>query len=410
LAAALVRTYVSAGDRCLSACAMAWLGGSNTVMRGLPPWPQRYVHETAIIGFHAPFTDLLGLYRGMDQADIDVGAVAVDFYEYARLAISEVASRIAGWEVDSDFVFDMLSAGPASAEGGEAGANMDLESLAKNFVLIDTAARLDQVQGVRVGPAPGYPVRLNAVDAAHACAFVHIKNIQPGLQRGYSVNLWPEKPEVTADGASPAYVVDEGLGAPTRTLVPASGPNSFFFTGIEPGLGPWQCNVFLQGERWFVQTNNANLHFLDPETGKVRQDGFYGQIFDADAPYPVNGAIRLGWDMSWLAPRRHLYAGISGLPQSTDDVTKASFDCGGALDPAAEAICSDPVLQRLDGAMVRLYLTAREIDPAQRETQRAWLVERDVRCRPDQVTAGMSSQLRPATFVWLPRCRYAFRL
>lgn len=49
-----VTTRVSPGESCLSACAVAFLGGRFNSRSGEGSWPSRYLHPDARLGFHAP--------------------------------------------------------------------------------------------------------------------------------------------------------------------------------------------------------------------------------------------------------------------------------------------------------------------------------------------------------------------
>ncbi|WP_417207171.1 hypothetical protein [Antarctobacter sp.] len=53
-----IRSHVAAGDRCLSACALAFLGGTFfSVEDGLIPHRGRSIHARAVLGFHRPQLD-----------------------------------------------------------------------------------------------------------------------------------------------------------------------------------------------------------------------------------------------------------------------------------------------------------------------------------------------------------------
>jgi uncharacterized protein len=77
----------------------------------------------------------------------------------------------------------------------------------------------------------------------------------------------------------------------------------------------------------------------------------------------------------------------------------ASFDCARAGTPTEVAICADPALSALDGALGLAYAQRLALDPSVREIQRAWLAARNS-CgrRTDCLSPLMSAQL-----AWLRR-------
>ena len=53
-----IGTEVRAGASCLSACAIAFMGGTTMIESEIGPFPHRNLHKDAKLGFHAPFLDL----------------------------------------------------------------------------------------------------------------------------------------------------------------------------------------------------------------------------------------------------------------------------------------------------------------------------------------------------------------
>lgn len=383
-----VATYVASGDRCLSACAIAWLGGARVMLRGLPKWPARYLHTGAIVGFHAPFTELGKTLEPAPGADVDLSGIADDFYAMARFAISEIAARMAGWDVAADFVFDMLSMGPPSAD---ATLPETVDDLAEQFVLIENYARLDQTAATLLADDVSNPAEIGGVDAQGACVFVHTYNRNLGNERGYGSSFQAPAqiagPELETSGA-PFPTIDAQSGAIAgvvyRRLLPADGPDSFATEGIEPGLGPIGCSVF-RGDGWYVKTFNENIHYRDPQNGEVSPSSLYKSALDIDGAYPVNDFIRLGNWGSWLRPGHDIGAGHERLPAEVSDVEGPSFNCGGELDPAAELICRYSMLSRFDGAMGKLYAQARDQGLDVKSAQREWIKARNLTCRPERI-------------------------
>ena len=383
-----VATYVGPEDRCLSACAVAWLGGANVVLRGLPQWPTRYLHAQGVLGFHAPFTELGEALQPAPGAEVNAAAIADEFYAMARFAISELAARMDDWQVAPAFVFDMLSMGPPA---GDTPPTVSLDALAEQFVLVETYARLEQTAGTLLTPSPSYPQQIGAADAGNACDFVHVYNRNRGNQRGYRAVLGPVASLAGAETSGQPYPLIATRPGPVkgivyRHLVPASGPDSFVAEGIESGLGPVQCNVFrVAGQAWFVKTFNEEIHHVDPATGERSQGSVYQGILDAAGAHPINDFIRLGNHGSWLRPGHAIGTGYGPLPSDVAAGGGPSFDCNGDLDPAADVICRYPALSGYDGAMGTLYARARKRGLDVQAAQREWLKDRDLACRPARI-------------------------
>ncbi len=81
------------------------------------------------------------------------------------------------------------------------------------------------------------------------------------------------------------------------------------------------------------------------------------------------------------------------MPKQDRDVTTASFDCGGKLDPAAQVICRFPTLARFDGVMARIYVRKLAQDPAEKQRQRAWLALRRAACPSDKIDLSQPNSM-----------------
>ena len=287
--------------------------------------------------------------------------------------------------------------------------------LAEQFVLVEDYARLDQTAATLLVRQARYPAQIGLIDALQACQFVHVYNRNLGNERGYDAAIFIPgntgslvNETVVAEGdrrigssGHATFSPIETSGSPYprirtkpgpasgvgyRSLLPADSRDSYFFKGIEAGLGPVGCNVFrADGDAWYVKSFNENIHFVDARTGEKRPGSIYANALDADGGLPVNDFTRLGNRTSWLRPVAGLAERYSDLPGELTDITGASFDCGGDLDPAAEVICRHPALARLDGAMGALYSDARSSGLQVREGQRKWFGERNRACRPEQI-------------------------
>ena len=137
-----VSTYVGAGDRCLSSCAIAFLGGLTNYVRGFPKVPTRYLHVEATLGFHSPFSDLpavMQIPEGTPFSEGLGGQIAAQFYGQAQSAINEIAQRMEQWHLASGFVFQMLSKG--SVPG-------DTRQLDERFVLVNNYAAVAQIRAL----------------------------------------------------------------------------------------------------------------------------------------------------------------------------------------------------------------------------------------------------------------------
>ena len=106
----------------------------------------------------------------------------------------------------------------------------------------------------------------------------------------------------------------------------------------------------------------------------------YGMEHFIGDPAPVT--------VSTLCPSVRL-ALISAKFHEPDRTLGPSFDCKRATSPVALMLCNDRELMHLDALMGELYRMMRQHEGGRQSTllaaQRAWIVERDMRCRASAV-------------------------
>lgn len=95
-----IATTVTGTDQCLSACAIAFLGGTYAADEGAS-WPARSIESGAKVGFHAPFLDLAeGQYdservaRAYDRA-VRTIVQTIQTAPYMQVAADDVAALMA---------------------------------------------------------------------------------------------------------------------------------------------------------------------------------------------------------------------------------------------------------------------------------------------------------------------------
>ena len=416
-----VATYVGPGDRCLSSCAIAFLGGQNVYLRGMPQVPARYVHAEGTVGFHSPFSELpltMQIPDGTPFSQSLGGQMAAQFYGQAQAAINELARRMEAWQLAPDFVFGML---------GMASLPDDTRPLHERFVLVNNYWALSQTRTTLLAPVANRESDIGIVGASNACNFLTVANTDRfflPFGRGFGYASFVNE-DVIAGGkfldrdknGNPIYTPIETSGMPvprinqtiiagltSQNLVPAAGNDSFFFESVLPGAGPIDCNVYRAADgTWVVQTHNGNVHYGPTYTLDNSAVDGSDRVLDYEAPFPINSFITLGPYGVWnnFAPMvDHEW----GEDSRFADVTQPSFDCAGTLDPAAELICAIRVLARQDGIMGQLYPKARNAGgDSVLDSQRHWLKTRDRACRPATVDRNDPIALRN-----LIECLYGF--
>ncbi len=102
-----ILTYVGPGERCLSACAFAFLGGRAVVNDNGATIPTRQLHMEGELGFHAPSLP------GAVPAEVATvpGAAQVLAEEFARPTLANIAllqSRAGRWWLSPDMMARIL--------------------------------------------------------------------------------------------------------------------------------------------------------------------------------------------------------------------------------------------------------------------------------------------------------------
>ena len=394
-----VPTFVGPGDRCLSSCAIAFLGGHIVYVRRTRGEPLRYVHDEAIVGFHAPFSELpsaIQLPEGTPLTDKLMTQITRQFYGQAQAAINEITGRMAGWGLSSDFVFAMLTR--ESFEG-------DTRPVAERFLLIDSFKAAMETGTTVLTSRVVYPQMIGYLDARAACDYL----MERATGDWTSFLIGPnaddfQTPEVITETTTQPYLQggEMKFGSPrtngqrfpsletfmdTPRLVPGADPEAFYFTAPSTlGLGVSQCSVFrFDDGRWYAKAFNENVY------GAAAKGEYLGnRILDAEAPAPVSLHIALGPDGRWIGRQPITFTEADDLvgmyPDEIRQIETPSFDCNGTLDPAAEVICTEPALGKADGQMVALFNLARQKDPdGVLAAQRHWIAARDRACRPDRI-------------------------
>lgn len=393
-----VTTFVGPGDRCLSSCGIAFLGGSAIVLRGVPSWPSRYIHVDGVLGFHAPFSEIptgIQIPVGTPLTDDLTQNMAQSFYGQAQAAISEIAGRISDWQISPDFVFGMLTKG--SFVG-------DTRTIEKRFILIDSFLEATQIKTIVLTSTLDYPKEITAVGASAACSFLVRANTGRSMQIGLASSVealanpdlsadgtWPVASTKFAPGRFPQVITEKTTSVTTvRRMVPGKDPDAFFTEGLLSGLGRVQCSAYRSDDgRWYARTFNESIHFPGGDGTYVRGRGadlIEVRVLDFEQGYPINRYLLLGAVGSWNSPPQLHITFSEWLPDWTSEIKGPSFDCGGNLDPAAEVICAFPALADADGRLGALYRAARnKLGDVVLEEQRAWIRARDRVCRPERV-------------------------
>ena len=96
----LVRTFVPAGSTCLSACAIAFLGGTAEGEEGGQP-SARSIAVGARLGFHAPFIETGG-------AELTLRAVE-EAYDHAIGTVTEFIRASIGYGITAEVAADMMT-------------------------------------------------------------------------------------------------------------------------------------------------------------------------------------------------------------------------------------------------------------------------------------------------------------
>jgi uncharacterized protein YecT (DUF1311 family) len=352
-------TFVGPDDTCLSACGLAFLGGTEELIRGVVNRPNRYVHTQARLGFHAPFNTTYPTLPTVN--DQTMRFVADLFYGQAREAIRLLQSRIRPLSLNPDFVFEMLGKGP------------------DEFLFIDRYREASQNQITVLTDRTRRPAQMGATAAKLACGFMLEAAISPaeGFTDVIASGNWTDiaDSQVLANASwPPAGVAVEEVG---------SGRATFTIETILAGRGPFTCIITNARDGIWRGSLAGDVPTVPGRMG-VQMDVTRGGDFEL-SDFTVLGSY-LPWsamgadDLIISGPEQALYEQV---PESLRRDEGPSFDCGGTLDPAAQIICRFPRLAQADATMVAIYLAKRDegVDSLL-DGQRAWLRERDAFCRP----------------------------
>lgn len=353
-------TFVVPGDTCLSACALAFLGGTREVIRRVLQAPDRYVHVDATVGFHAPFNTTYPTLPTVNDQTVQL--VADLFYGQAREAIRQLQARIRPLELNTNFVFDMLGKGT-----GE-------------FLYLDRYREVLQNQITVLADRAARPRQMSATAAKLACGFLIEAAVSPA--EGFGDVIVPGN---WTDIADPDVLANPGF-FPTEVAVSDNGAGqaTFMVETLLAGRGPFTCTISNAGDGVWRGDLSGNVPTVAGRMGTDTDITRAGAV-------PLNNHALLGPYLPWTAMGADdlLVTGSDALlfanvPEALRRADGPSFDCSGTLDPAAEIICRFPVLSRADATMVELYLTKRaENIRGLRDSQRAWISERNALCRPD---------------------------
>lgn len=394
-----VMSFVGPGDRCLSSCAIAYMGGQNVMLRGMPAWPARYIHDEAIVGFHAPFSELpaaIQLAEGTPLSDGLMAQMTRQFYGQAQAAINEIARRMSQWQLSPDFVFAMLTKETREPED---------RPLSEQYVLIGSYDAARQTKSTVLTSRVIYPSAIGYIDALGACnflmsfatggdvfflygtngqAFVNENVITEAQFSRYDDDGNPVYEPVENSGERFARLVQEN--GVTR-LVPGNDPEAYFFDSPTRGVGRISCSVFpFDDGRWYAKSYNENVHFSKNYVRGRGADLVETRVLDFESAVAITQHMTAGASLSWTSGPALFEEDTSGYPENVRDIVKASFDCGGTLDAAAVVICEEPKLAAADGRMGALFRLARENDPdGVLASQRTWLVARNRACKPDEI-------------------------
>lgn len=415
-----VTTFVGPGDVCLSSCAIAFLGGQQVMTRNNPPWPSRYLHSEAMVGFHAPFSSIpitIPIPFGTPLSENLTGQLANSFYGQAQAAINEITARMTRWNLSPDFVFAML---------GKDYIEDDPRPIDDQYVLINSYGNLLGTSSILLTDELVYPAGITIDAAENACHFVTFMNTgRPhslfGGQLDYEAYVNPDViaegrftdrgpdgrpiyvPIATSAGPFPTIDSRKENGFSYRRLVPGTDANAFFIDGLMPGLGPIQCSVFpFSDGRWYVKTFNENIHSNDTYGRPQGSEWVPTKVIDYEKPVAITEFITLGGP--WIGAVPILPEETTAYPEDVRGITAASFGCDGQLDPAASVICDYPELAATDGRLGALYRMAIDkIGTQVREQQRQWLAVRNRACKPEQIDIT-----RPIARVDLAKCLMRF--
>lgn len=219
-------TYVGPGDRCLSACALAWLGGEYELIRSILWQPTRFLHVDSTLGFHAPFSNEYPQGIGsLDQAGIEL--VADLFYGLASESIRELQKRINNWKIHPNFIFDFLGKGP------------------NEFLNVDHADLLFRNNITLLAEQPRILRQIGSLEALSVCNYALRTMVEPaanyqniGNFRGDGINLSNPQELIAFSKDNKPVRIEKGRDGRSRLIV----------EDLIAGRGPYSCSVENRGD------------------------------------------------------------------------------------------------------------------------------------------------------------------
>jgi len=371
-------TYVGPGDQCLSACALAWLGGREEVLRRILWQPTRFLHVDSELGFHAPFNNEYPQGIGSLSQD-GVELVADLFYGLANESIREMQKRLSKWQIRPEFAFELLGKGR------------------DEFLMVDHADPLFRNNFTALAEKSQILPQIGSLEATAVCNYVLRTSVEPAANYQEIGNFGGSGP----DFSDPQQLRDFAGG--TRSIIfetTSDGRDILIVEDLIPGRGPFKCFVENDLEAWVVHLSGdiPTVPTVMGNTLNINEGRAYF-VFEHNAlGLTTPWRVLKGNDL-WL--RSDPFADV---PAEYLRDSGPSFDCGGDLDNAAEVICAFPTLSRADAIMAALYGAKRDM-PGVKDAQQAWVQERNKACRVAHIGADQDSSFRIAGY-----CLLAFSL
>ena len=370
-------TYVGAGDECLSACALAWLGGRQEVIRRVMWQPTRFVHVDGHLGFHAPFNNEYPTDMGsLGQEGIEF--VASQFYALANESIRELQKRLTGWQIHPNFAFELLGKGH------------------DEFLLIEQADHLFRNNITALDDNSRFLSQIGSLEALAVCNYALRTTVEPAVDYQDAGNLprWP-------DFSDPEHLLSFGSTSKGDLIEKTSdGRDRFIIHDWIAGRGNFECQVENDLGAWVVHLS-GDLPMVPTKMGNVVKinDGAAFFVSEHNALGVTTPWHVLKGDDLWLRSDP-----FDAVPADYQKGSGPSFDCDGDLDPAAQVICAFPTLSRADAIMVSLYREKRDQEGVT-EAQREWIHDRNRSCRIAHINPDEETSFRISGY-----CLLAFNL
>jgi hypothetical protein len=350
-------TIVGPGDRCLSACAFAFLGGQAVIDEDGTTTPTRQVYTDAVLGFHAPSQP-----GSVSLAIASVpGASEVLAQEFARPTLANIAAlqrRSALWLLSSDMLANIM------AHVGQ-----------DDFITIDRAYEASQNEIYVIGP-PLEPVTgWGAVEALQACSLI----------MGHM--LWQERLDLPIpafgggfQGWMPGAPFFRTVLADRRLAITETPTGPIVTWSTEtPKVGTVTCTVTQGSEGPQVMLYGEKLPGWTTVARTLEKNG----------PIPISRLGLLGYGVPWRAiGADDLYVEQSdllwaGIPPDALADADASTYC--TPDPVVWApVCRFPTLHRAFAVMMAL---SDRLQARQRYYD-VWTENIQTLCRPQALPKG----------------------